>query len=170
MPRTLGQAVAFVLGFALALWLSPRWIGAAPAAAGEAPYAELEARFFQEVNAVRARQHLIQLARDPALDAVARAHSEDMARRGYLSHVNPEGRNPVDRITAAGIDGFSLAAENAGLTDRGDPNREILQGWLASPDHRHNLYAPPFNVTGVGIARSADGRWYYTQLYLTVPR
>ena len=94
----------------------------------------------------------------------------DMARRGYLSHVSPEGRNPVDRIESAGIEGVSLAAENAGLTDRGDPNQEILTGWIASPVHRSNLYAPPWNRTGVGIARSASGTWYYTQLYVTVPR
>ena len=170
MPRTLGQAAAFVLGVALALWLSPLFVGVARSGASAAPYAELEASFYQDVNGVRERQHLIPLVRDPALDAVARAHSADMARRHYLSHVNPEGQNPVDRLSAAGIDGFTLAAENAGLTDRPDPNREILQGWLASPAHRHNLYAPPFNRTGVGIARSADGRWYYTQLYVTVPR
>ncbi len=63
-----------------------------------------------------------------------------------------------------------MAAENAGLTDKTDPNQEILQGWLASPVHRNNLHAPPFNRTGVGIARAADGTYYYTQLYVAVPR
>jgi uncharacterized protein YkwD len=168
MPRTLVQGLAFALGFWIALCLSPF----GPPASGAEPddAALLEARFHAEVNAERARRHLTELARDPALDAVARAHSSDMARRGYLSHVSPEGRDPVGRLAAAGIEDVSLAAENAGLTDRGDPNREILQGWLASPVHRSNLHAPPWNRTGVGIARSASGTWYYTQLYVTVPR
>ena len=37
-------------------------------------------------------------------------------------------------------------------------------------DHRRNLLSPPFNTTGIGIARAADGSLIYTQLYLTFPR
>lgn len=169
MPRNPWQALAFILGFALALALSP--FGSRPARGDDgAPFAGLEAQLYASVNAERARKHLIQLERDPALDAVARAHSADMARRHYLAHVNPEGLNPLQRIQAAGIDGFTLAAENAGQTDRAEPTREILQGWIASPVHRSNLYAPSFNCTGVGIARAADGTYYFTQLYITIPR
>lgn len=167
MPRTLGQGIAFLLGFAAALWISPLAIRAS---AQETRESATEARLVAEVNAERARHHLVALERDSALDAVARAHSADMARRGYLSHVNPEGLNPLDRIQAAGIDGFTMAAENAGLTDRDDPAAEILRNWIASPAHSTNLYAPPFNRTGVGIARAANGTWYVTQLYLAVPR
>jgi uncharacterized protein YkwD len=93
-----------------------------------------------------------------------------MARRFYLSHVTPEGLDPVGRLARGGVSGFSLAAENAGLTSEGEPNREILAGWLASPVHRQNLHAPPWNATGVGIARAADGTFYYTQLYVSYPR
>jgi uncharacterized protein YkwD len=169
MPRTFAQGLAFVLGFWIALWLSPFTIQIARAGA-EAPYAEIEATFHESVNQHRAQLKLIALERDAALDAVARAHSEDMARRGFFSHVNPEGQNPVDRIQADGRDDFTLAAENVGMTTRAQPNQEILQGWIASPDHRRNLHTPAFNRTGVGVARGADGAWYYTQLYLTVPR
>ena len=109
MPRSFEQGLAFLLGFWLALALSPFWVEIARADSNAASYAELEARLHQEVNALRARRHLIPLERDPALDAVARTHSADMARRGYLNHVNPEGQNPVDRIHAAGIEGFCLS-------------------------------------------------------------
>jgi uncharacterized protein YkwD len=171
VPRTLVQAAAFLLGLWLALALWPLRAGAqAGAATGPARFAALEAGFHEQVNAVRSSRHLIPLRRSPELDRVARAHSQDMASRVYLSHVSPEGRNPVDRLHQAGVEGFTLAAENAGMTSRADPNREILQGWLHSEDHRRNLYAPPFNTTGVGIARAADGTLYYTQLYVTVPR
>ena len=167
MPRNLVQALAFLLGFWIALLLSPftTW-----AADGEAAFAELEAELHRTVNAERAARHLIALERRSELDAVARAHSADMARRAYLSHLTPEGRNPVDRLEHAGLSGFSLAAENAGQTSKAEPNREIFGGWLASPVHRQNLHAPPFNATGIGIARGADGSFYYTQLYLTYPR
>jgi len=169
VPRTLLHALAFLFGVWLALLLWPH----AAAASGEdasAPFAELEAEFHDEVNAVRAARHLIALRRLPEIDRIARAHSRDMANRRYLSHVTPEGRNPVDRLHAGGVSGFTLAAENAGMTTRHDPNREILQGWLHSDDHRHNLYAPPFNTTGIGVVQASDGTFYYTQLYVTLPR
>ncbi|HKK08451.1 MAG TPA: CAP domain-containing protein, partial [Gemmatimonadota bacterium] len=34
------------------------------------------------------------LAWDPALAAIARDHSRDMVRRGYLGHVSPDGDGP----------------------------------------------------------------------------
>jgi uncharacterized protein YkwD len=171
VPRTLLQAAAFLLGLWLALLVWPARAAAQGASPDEpAAFDALEAAFHEQVNAVRGARHLIALRRLPEIDRVARAHSADMARRVYLSHVSPEGRNPVDRLHGAGVSGFTLAAENAGMTSRQDSNREILEGWLHSDDHRRNLYAPPFNATGIGIARAADGTLYYTQLYVTLPR
>ncbi len=168
MPRNLIQALAFLFGFWIALLLSPFTTWAAEG--GEAPFAGLEAEFHRAVNAERAARHLIELTRRSDLDAVARAHSADMAQRRYLSHVTPEGVDPVGRLQRSGVSGFSLAAENAGQTSKADSNREILVGWLGSPVHRQNLHAPPFNATGIGIARAVDGTFYYTQLYVTYPR
>lgn len=169
MPRTLIQAFAFLLGFWIALAVSPLTIEVAHADDG-GPFSKLEAQLLTEINAVRAQHHLIPLRRSADLDAVARGHSQDMARRNYLSHHSPEGSNPVDRIMHSGISGFSLAAENLGKTNRGEPNREIVQSWLASPDHRRNLLTPPFNTTGIGIVRAADGALIYTQVYVTYPQ
>lgn len=168
MPRTLGQALGFLLGFWLALLLSPFRIDASPDE--RAPFAELESSLLDALNRERAARHLRPLERRPDLDRVARAHSQDMAERRYLAHVTPEGHDPVDRLRRGGVDGFSLAAENVGRTDRPLPNREILHGWIASPDHRGNLFAPAFNATGLGIAKSPDGALVYTQVYVTYPR
>ena len=117
MPRNLWQALAFILGFAIALELSP--FGPRQARGDDAAaHARLEAHFHEMVNAERARRHLIQLERDAALDAVARAHSADMARRRYLAHVNPEGLNPVQRI-------------EAGLRNAVDPDWSELGDWVS---------------------------------------
>jgi uncharacterized protein YkwD len=170
VPRTLAQAAAFLIGFWIVLALSPMSVAVARADGNTDPFADLEARLFIEVNAVRARHHLIPLRRRPELDAVARGHSHDMARRNYMSHDTPEGANPVDRITRSGVSGFTLAAENLGKTNRRDPNHEIVQNWLASPDHRRNLLTPPFNTTGIGIVLAPDGSLIYTQVYVTYPK
>ena len=159
LPRTLLGAAALLLGLWLALTAGP--------AIGDPG---LEEALHAAVNRTRAAHHRMALERRADLDAVARAHSADMARRRYLSHDTPEGANPVDRIQRSGLDGFTLAGENVGMTSRSDPNREILDGWLVSPVHRENLLAPAFNATGIGVARAADGTLYYTQLYVTFPR
>lgn len=169
MPRTIGQALGFLLGFWIALWLAPLVVEASAIGASQ-PFSALEQALHLGVNTVRAERHLITLERRAELDAVARAHSEDMARRGFFAHESPEGANPLHRLEAGGIDGFTLAAENIGVTNRADPNREILVGWLNSKVHRDNLLAPPFNATGIGVARSEDGALYYTQVYVTYPR
>jgi uncharacterized protein YkwD len=169
MPRSLGQAGSFLFGLWMALVvLQP--IGTSAQATPAAPDAELVAALHVAVNEIRSAQGLIRLERDAALDAVARGHAEDMATRRYLSHDTPEGLNPPARMKRAGATGYTMAGENVGTTSRLDPNREIVVAWMESPVHRANILAPAFNVTGIGIARAADGSFYYTQLYATKPR
>ncbi len=169
MPRNFCSGSWFLFGLWLALVLLGPLI--APwASAADPELVRLETALHQSVNRFRSEQHLIVLTRDPALDAVARAHSEDMAARQFFSHQSPEGHNWVDRLQRFGIDGFSMAGEKVGMTNRPNPNQEILQGWLTSPAHRENLTARPFNATGIGIARAPDGTFFYTQLYLSFPR
>lgn len=169
MPRNFRDAGMFLLG----LWLSIALLEPlmTPSAWAEDPFAaRLESELFHAVNAFRQSERLITFERRPDLDAVARAHSEDMVRRGYFSHETPEGFNWVDRMLGADIRGFTLAGENVGQTNQRDPGNAILDGWKASPDHRRNLTASAFNATGIGIARSPDGRMFFTQLYATFPR
>lgn len=169
MPRTLLDAAGFLGGMWLAIALLLP-LGAPWAAAADPGLALLESRLHGAVNDFRREQHLIALERRPELDAVARAHSEDMVRRGFFSHSSPEGATWVERLARAGVTGFTMAGENVGQTSRADPNREILEGWKQSPAHRENLMSRPMNATGVGIASAPDGRLFYTQLYLSFPR
>ena len=168
MPRTPRDAALFLGG----LWLSLTVLGPlfTPwAHAADPELARLELELHRQVNQYRSGERLIALERSKALDAVARAHCEDMIRRGYFAHETPEGLNWVDRMHAAGIEGFTLAGENVGQTNRRDPNHEILSNWQRSPDHHRNLVARPYNTTGIGIARAPDGRLFYAQLYATFP-
>jgi uncharacterized protein YkwD len=118
MPRTPLEALIFLVALWLALVLLQPL---ARAAGGE--LGPLEAALYGAVNEVRESEGLLTLRREPALDAVARAHSQDMAARGYFAHETPEGLTPPDRLRRAGVSGITLAGENVGLTDRGDPTR-----------------------------------------------
>jgi uncharacterized protein YkwD len=172
VPNTIPRALLFLAGFAAALWLVGPLVHPREASGETAPdpNAGLAAKLHQSVNAFRTQHHLIGLARRADLDRAALAHSRDMATRRYMSHDTPEGLNPPDRMERAGAKGFTLAGENVGMTTKANPNHEILTGWQLSPVHRENLLTSAFNATGIGIARAADGTWYYTQVYATYPR
>jgi len=169
VPRTPTQAIAFLLGLWLAFALSPLVVKTVEAA-DPSDFASLEADLLARVNQFRREHHLITLQRRSDLDRVALAHSLDMARRGYFSHESPEGRNPLDRLQASGVDDMVLAAENLGKTTQSDPSARIVDSWIRSPDHRANLLAPALNFTGIGIARGSDGSLIVTQVYILVPR
>ena len=170
MPRSLGQAGSFLFGLWMALVVLQPIGTSAESTTTDGEIAQLESALHTAINDIRAQNGLMRLARDPAIDAVARGHSLDMATRGYLAHETPEGLTPPDRLKRGGVTGISLAGENVGVTSRLDPNREIVTAWMKSPAHHDNIVAPAFNATGVGIARAADGSLYYTQEYVTKPR
>ena len=169
MPRNFFQAAGFTFGFWLALTLLIP-ITAPWAYAPDPELAKMEGLLAGDVNGFRRTRRLMEFTRDPALDAVARAHSQDMVDRGYLSHRSPEGDDWVARLRKAGIAGFAMAGENVGRTNKARPNHEILSGWIHSPVHLENLVARAYNTTGIGIAKAPDGTYVYTQLYLTFPR
>ena len=149
----------FGAGFAAVIWLAT-----APLEALAGPEAELFAR----VNAVRAEHQLIPLRASSELAAVARAHAEDMARRGYLAHENPEGKNPLDRVTAAGVTGFRLLAENIGESSvSGDRVEAIVVAWMGSHDHRENVLNPAFNTAGVAVVEAPGDKTIVVELYAT---
>ncbi len=151
------------LAFAGGLWLALHLI-ASPLPAQVGPELDLMAR----VNRERAERHLGELATSNELAAIARAHARDMAEHGYLAHVDPGGRSPLDRVQQAGVKGFQLLAENIGATDvSGDRVESIVQAWLASPAHRENLLHPSFNTSGIGVERGPDGRTVAVQLFAT---
>lgn len=93
---------------------------------------------------------------------VAQAHSEDMARRSFFSHINPEGESPFDRMRRAGIRWLGPAGENLALARSGPT--DVLRMWLESGPHRANVEDCRYGFHAVGLS---DGYW--THLFLAEP-
>ncbi len=121
------------------------------------------------VNEFRRRYGLPAMAFDDGLASIARAHSEDMARRAYFDHRSPEGYEANHRVRAAGR-AYRIVAENI-YKVRGmeDPVREAVDGWAKSEGHRKNMLGTDFDRSGVGVAVTADGTVFFTQLLLASP-
>lgn len=130
-------------------------------------------RIHDAVNAERQAVGLAPLMPRDDLSAVAQAHAEDMNRRGYTSHISPEGRDWDARLAAAGITSL-IRGEN---TARNRSSALALAGWRASPDHREGIFLPEYRNTGIGVSRidpnqapwnqyELNGDWYhFVQLF-----
>jgi uncharacterized protein YkwD/uncharacterized membrane protein required for colicin V production len=99
------------------------------------------------VNQERTSRGLPALQMDDSLVQLARSHADDMFKRGYFSHVTPEGEDPFARMHNAGIT-FMAAGENLALA----PTLDIAhEGLMNSPGHRANILNPAFHKVGIGV-------------------
>lgn len=113
----------------------------------------LEDAVVRIVNAERARAGLPPLRTDERLRSAARAHCEDMARRDFCAHDNPDGLTPVDRMRAAGYP--RPAAENVARGQ--DTPHKVMRDWMNSPGHRANVLNPDFATIGAGVCFLGPG-------------
>lgn len=90
---------------------------------------------------------------NPLLEEAARLKAEDMAEKGYFSHVSPDGKSPWYWISGAGYK-FIYAGENLAVDF--EYSEDVNEAWLNSPGHRDNILNNQF--TEIGIA-TAEGRY-----------
>lgn len=104
------------------------------------------------------------LAAAASLEAVAREHADDMARRGYFDHTGADGSSPPQRVTRGGY-AWTIAGENLALGRM--TAREAVDGWLASPGHCANIMDPRFTETGIALAagRERERPTYWVQTF-----
>jgi uncharacterized protein YkwD len=114
---------------------------------------DYESLMLELVNKERIKHGLKPLKFDPDLVPVARAHSQDMFAKGYFAHDNLDGKDPFDRMRAAGIH-FQSAGENLALAQTVEIAHVNL---MNSPGHRANILNPSFGRLGIGIL---DGGFY----------
>ena len=135
----------------------------APAAAttAAAPQEGMPAEVARLVNEHRARVGCAPLAWDAAAARAAQAHTDDMVRRGYFSHISPEGGNVGTRVTAAGGRWRAVAETIAS----GQPTAEaVVRSWLSSSGHRANIENCVYTRQGVGYRDRVWTHVFYTPL------
>ena len=127
-----------------------------------------ERRAFDLINAKRRERGESSLVWDAELTRMARLHSESMARQNFFDHTNPQGENMTMRARACGVCGWSAIAENIAYNSGyDDPAAFAVERWMTSPKHRTNMLRSGFTHSGIGVARAADGRVYFTQVFVT---
>jgi uncharacterized protein YkwD len=126
-----------------------------------------ERRAFELINRERQRRGMSPLAWDGELVRLARYHSQNMARGGYLSHVDRDGLDLKGRARVVGLRGWSALGENIAYNQGyDDPTAFAVERWMVSEKHRENAMAGHYTHAAVGIARAADGTYYFTQVFM----
>lgn len=98
------------------------------------------------------------------LDTAALAQSAGMALAGYFDHQSKlDGSSPMRRVQAAGMRP-AAAAENIAAGQ--ETPQEVVDGWLRSPGHCHNIMGE-FSLIGVSYVTRADSLYkrYWTQVF-----
>lgn len=148
----------------LMLLTLPLMTGCEPADAEAQPdedYAALEETVFEEINRRRTSLRLTPLQHDDRLAEQARAHSRNMAEGAV-----PFGHQGFqERIAAAGLQVRSGAENVSRNRGHADPARVAVEGWLGSPGHRANIDGD-YSHAGVGVHRSPEGVYFFTQLFV----
>ena len=113
-------------------------------------------------NNYRAQNGLAPVTLDSTLTNVATIRSEEGARQGYISHRRSDGSNVTAIANNWGVN-WRIMGENLGRYQT-TPS-QLVNMWIDSASHRANLVNPSFERVGVGIARAADGGYYFTQIF-----
>jgi uncharacterized protein YkwD len=116
---------------------------------------DLERPLLGRINSFRKSHGLRPLSRSPHLTRAARAHSADMATRGYFGHDSPTETCSA-RLTrfypSAGFMTRSVG-ENIAWASPDLSAKDALQIWLESPEHRQILLTNAWREIGIGAVR-----------------
>ena len=147
---------------------------------------ELENRIHELINQQRNANDLSSLSYDSSLAAIARSHSQDMAKNNYFSHIDLQGQDPIARGNRQGYPcrkdygsyyTFGIAENifktHHDTTSNGvtvndfesleDIGQKTVNGWMNSPGHRKNILTSTYDREGIGIGIASDDTVYITE-------
>lgn len=125
------------------------------------PTSVMEGIIFDCVNKHRKEAGLSSIPRNGRLDGLAREQANDMAKREYFSHTNPEHKGPMERAAAHGMPDISIFENIASVSRRGqngiDMARVADQILMDSSGHKANIMNPKNSSCGIGVAYNKFG-------------
>jgi len=87
------------------------------------------------------------------LTAAAQMKANDMAKRGYWSHVTPDGKQPWSFIESAGYQ-YEAAGEN--LAYGFGSSDQVMTAWMHSTEHRANILDGDYQDVGFATANAGN--------------
>jgi len=135
------------------------------AAASLADARAAEEELLRLINEERRQTGLAPLRENKRLVELARSHSLDMQRHGFVGHRSPSTGTLSDRLRKAGVHA-DVSLENIA---RNDTVAGAHRGLMRSPGHRRNILDPRVREIGIGVVVAGDTlspQIYVTQNFL----
>jgi uncharacterized protein YkwD len=119
------------------------------------------------INEARRAADLNQVGLDGTLRNIALSRSQDMAKRGYFSHVTPEGTDFLAILRNAGVP-YKLAGEIISNNNYGDgeASQQAFNSFMNSPRHKAILLDSRYTLAGVGAAKDGRGFHFFTVIFI----
>ncbi len=116
---------------------------------------EFEKEIWRLTNLEREKYHLPLLSYENGLADLARLHSRNMLSFGFFNHEDHKGDMVSDRHTKYYPELIlSSIGENLARFTNSEKvfsPKEIVDGWMNSPEHRENILDPGYTHLGVGV-------------------
>jgi len=128
---------------------------------------ELERRAFELINQHRENSGLKPLEWSEDAARIARLHSDNMANYNFFSHAGVDGLMVSDRADFLGIRKWQAIGENIAFNHGFEnPVEFAVERWMQSPKHRDNLLNGRWKESGIGIAVTENGTYYFTEVFI----
>lgn len=119
-------------------------------------------------NKERTSRGLAPLENNETLNLIAYQRAKEMFDREYFAHESPTGKTAEVLVAASNYD-YLLVGENLakGIFDS---NRDLVDGWMNSPEHKENILKEGFEEIGVAAVEGTyEGRkiWIAVQIFAT---
>lgn len=128
---------------------------------------DLERLAFNLINRYRENFGLSSLKWSDDVAKIARLHSENMANFNFFSHMGLDGSMVNDRADLLGISKWRAIGENIAYNQGYDnPVEFAVERWMESPAHRENLLSARWRESGIGVAVTKEGKYYFTEVFM----
>jgi uncharacterized protein YkwD len=131
----------------------------------------LEQDVLSSINALRSEQGLAPLRFSSRLSAAARAHSKDMATRGYFSHTSANGRSfdrRIARFYPMGKSRYWSVGENLLWSSPDVDADRALDMWINSPEHKRIMLTARWREIGLSAVHVAAAPGTYAGREVTI--
>ncbi len=138
-----------------------------------APVSGYALDMFNAINNERTGNGMPALAASGCVTYVAQIRSNDMASRGYFSHVSPDGSTAFTLMNQYEVP-YGWAGENLARNNYPDGvTVEIaIRDLMASSGHRANILnilGANYTSIGVAVANDGEGKKYFTVIFIGPP-
>jgi uncharacterized protein YkwD len=125
---------------------------------------KLEQEALEIINQERIKYNAPPVVPNEKLNNLARNYAARLIRENFFAHVDPQGKNPEQRASEAGI--IPGVYENLAMQPRGygqsdtqlivNANAAMMNEPPDEPNHRYNILVPKHVCVGIGVALSGN--------------